>query len=146
MRVFAIDGSLVLIWLLMVAMRIAVRSGVVGDCEDNAKPRGAPYSKHAGYEDIPYSYSNTAQFLTAVGRWSAIHGFPNPLEGVYKLQIEAARRLCRKRGNTSRPFRATALSPLQLMVLIESFSPLLGFELQAATIVVLSIALFLRPR
>ena len=81
--VFAIDGSLVLIWLLMVAMRIAVRSGVVGDCEENAKPRGAPYSKHAGYEDIPYSYSHTAHFLTAVNKWSAIHGFPNPLEGVY---------------------------------------------------------------
>ena len=63
--VTAIDGSLVLIWLLMVAMRIAVRSGVVGDCEDNAKPRGAPYSKHAGFEDIPYSYSHMTHFLTA---------------------------------------------------------------------------------
>ena len=59
--------------------------------------------------------------------------------------IARARKLAHRLLDTGRSFRAESLSPLMLMVLLETSSPLSTNEVQFAALQLSALAFFMRP-
>ena len=136
-------GALIAMWLEMVACDLIPRGGVAAN---GVAKGGATFSRIAGLEDKPYTWSYVRWFLDGVSGWHRAHGLLVPMKDPAWTDIIArARKLAHRLLDSGRSFRAESLSPLMLMVLLETNSPLSNNEVQFAALQLSALAYFMRP-
>ena len=139
--VLPISGLAVFVWLVMAGAHMLVKGGV----SRSGVPRAFPYCTYEQFKESGYSYGTIEAFLSAVSGWSLCHGVADPRYApAWRARIETAREYCRKKCDTSRTFRAGAYTVVQYATIISAMSPLSANESQAAAIMTLAMAFFLR--
>ena len=137
----AISGIALFVWLIMAGANMLVKGGVTR----TGVKKGHTYSSYAQFANTGYAYTTVEQVLSAVGGWSVCHGLPDPrVDPRWRGRIESARRYCRKACDTSRTFRAGAFTVAQFAVILSSMSPGAADDVQAASMMTLAMAFFLR--